>query len=64
MNFEAEKQRLEATQMKFLRAVLGLTALEIRNVDIRGRLNVKKCSPRNWRMSKLLGKMRRKNEKH
>jgi hypothetical protein len=47
MNFEAEKQRLEATQMKFLRAVLGLTALEIRNVDIRGRLNVKKCSPRN-----------------
>jgi expansin (peptidoglycan-binding protein) len=39
---QRSRQRLEAAQMEFLRTVLGLTALKIRNTEIRGRLNVKK----------------------
>jgi hypothetical protein len=61
---QSGRQILGAAQIVFLRAFLGLGTLKIRNTEITARLNVKKHSPRNLRISELLGKKRRKNEKH
>jgi expansin (peptidoglycan-binding protein) len=43
---QRSRQNLEAAKMEFLRTVLGLTELKIINTEIRGRVYIKKYSPR------------------